>query len=126
MFEDWDFVVRAAMAVGVVSIPTRRRCTDGSTRANADTAESVATWEQAHAMVIDRLSSQPVLLPVGDARRLAATHFVTDGRDATSADLAEADAATRSAHTVTDSLVAGVRELGLSSAVRHRSAARRP
>jgi len=80
VYEDWLFLMQAAMAVGVVSIPAQtslyRRLDAGS----ADSVETVATWETAHATVIDRLSARPVLLPAGDARRLAGTHFVIEGR----------------------------------------------
>jgi hypothetical protein len=125
VYEDWDLLVRAAMVVGVVSIPhptsLYRRLDSG----NADTEETVATWHRAHAMVIDRLSAHPVLLPVGDARRLAGTHFVLDGRSRHEADLAAAEARidelTRSP---TRWLQAFAARLG--GAVRNRIAARRP
>ena len=125
VLEDWDFLVRAAMAVGVVSIPDATTLYRRLDSGNADTAESVATWERAHAMVIDRLSAAPVLLPVGDARRLAGTHFVTGGRSRHEADLAIAEARLdqliRSPARWARAFVAR-----LSSAVRRRSAARRP
>jgi glycosyltransferase involved in cell wall biosynthesis len=92
VYEDWDFLMRAAMIIGVASIPDETSLYRRLDSGNADTAESLATWERAHAMVIDRLSAQPVLLPTGDARRLAGTHFVTGGRSRHEADLAVAEA----------------------------------
>jgi glycosyltransferase involved in cell wall biosynthesis len=125
VLEDWDFLVRAAMAVGVVSIPDATALYRRLDSGNADTAESVATWERAHAMVIDRLSAAPVLLPIGDARRLAGTHFVTGGRSRHEADLAIAEAAldqlTRSPARWARTFAAR-----LAGAVRNRAAARRP
>ncbi|MEQ8840652.1 MAG: glycosyltransferase family 2 protein [Acidimicrobiales bacterium] len=125
VYEDWDFLMRAAMVAGVVSIPAATslyRRLDGG---NADDAATVATWERAHAAVIDRLSSRPVLLPAGDARRLAGTHFVLDGRSRHEQDLASArdelDQLTRS--PVRWGRAFGAR---LGSAARHRIAARRP
>jgi len=87
VLEDWDFLMHAAMAVGVVSITDQTSLYRRLDSGNADTAESTATWERAHALVIDRLSSRPVLLPAGDARRLAGTHFVLGGRSRHEAEL---------------------------------------
>jgi glycosyltransferase involved in cell wall biosynthesis len=125
VLEDWDFLVRAAMAVGVVSIPDATALYRRLDSGNADTAASVATWEQAHAMVIDRLSAAPVLLPVGDARRLAGTHFVTGGRSRHETDLAVAEA---TLDQLTRSPIRWARAFAarLWSAARRRSAARRP
>ena len=125
VYEDWDFLMRAAMAVGVVSIPQATSLYRRLDAGNADSAASVPTWERAHAMVIDRLSTHPVLLPVGDARRLAGTHFVTDGRSRHEADLAAAEARldrlTRSPRHWAQAFAARA-----SAAVGHRRAARRP
>ncbi|MEZ5243832.1 MAG: glycosyltransferase [Acidimicrobiales bacterium] len=125
VYEDWDFLMRAAMAVGVVSIPRATSLYRRLDAGNADSAESVATWEKAHAMVIDRLSATPVLLPAGDARRLAGTHFVTGDRSRHEADLTAAQAAL---DQLTRSPVHWARAFAAraSSAVRNRRAARRP
>ena len=125
VYEDWDFLMRAAMAVGVVSIPNATSLYRRLDAGNADSAASVATWERAHAMVIDRLSGNPVLLPAGDARRLAGTHFVTGGRSRHEADLAAAEARL---DQLTRSPVRWARAFAarVSAAVRHRHAARRP
>jgi len=92
VYEDWDFLLRAAMVVGVVSIPDQTSLYRRLEHGNADSAASVESWQRAHAMVIDRLAAQPVLLPPGDARRLAATHFEIDGRSRYESDLARAEA----------------------------------
>ncbi len=76
VLEDWDFLMQMAPICGVTSIDA---CTSIYRRlddANADTAESVSEWERAHAMVIDAMSKRPLLLPPGDARRVAGAHFV--------------------------------------------------
>lgn len=125
VYEDWDFLMRAAMAVGVVSVPQATSLYRRLDAGNADSVASVPTWERAHAMVIDRLSAQPVLLPAGDARRLAGTHFVTEGRSRHEADLAAAEARldrlTRSPRQWAQAFAARA-----SAAVRHRRATRRP
>jgi glycosyltransferase involved in cell wall biosynthesis len=125
VYEDWDFLMRAAMAAGVVSIPDATSLYRRLDSGNADSAESVATWEQAHAMVIDRLSAAPVLLPAGDARRLAGTHFVTGGRSRHETDLAAAEA---TLDQLTRSPLRWARMFAAraASAVRRGRAARRP
>lgn len=92
VFEDWDFLMRAAMVFGVTSIPNVTTLYRRLDHGNADTAEPVAAWERAHAAVVDRLSAGPVLLPAGDARRLAGTHFELGGRSRHERELAEARA----------------------------------
>lgn len=79
VFEDWDLLMRAAMLFGVNSIPTVTTLYRRLDGANADAAESVGVWENTHARVIARLADAPVLLPAGDAARLARTHFELDG-----------------------------------------------
>lgn len=79
VFEDWEFLVRLAMLVGVTSIPdatTLYRRLDGG---NAHSAHDEETWHRTHAAVIDRLSARPVLLPAGDARRVASGRFEPGG-----------------------------------------------
>lgn len=89
VLEDWDFLMQVAPLTGVVSINAQtslyRRLDDG----NAFEAESVETWQRAHARVIDRLSERPLLLPTGDARRVASAHFAPEGGSRHEADLAE-------------------------------------
>ena len=89
VLEDWDFLMHIAPLTGVVSINAQtslyRQLDDG----NAFAAETVETWQRAHAQVIDRLSSRPLLLPAGDARRVASAHFAPAGGSRHEADLAE-------------------------------------
>lgn len=100
VFEDWEFLVRLAMLVGVTSIPeatTLYRRLDGG---NAHSAHDGETWLRTHGAVIDRLSTGPVLLPAGDARRVASSHFEPGGESRHYRELvaakAELDALTRS------------------------------
>ena len=125
VYEDWDFLMRAAMACGVVSIPDETSLYRRLDAGNADAAEPVAVWERAHAQVIDRLSAHPVVLPAGDARRLARTHFVTGGVSRHEIELAEA---TATIDQLTRSPMRWLRAFAAraASAVRHRIAVRRP
>lgn len=75
VFEDWDLLMRVAMVAGVTSIAEETSLYRRLDHGNAHTAEDEEVWQKAHAAVIDRLSSRPVLLPAGDARRLASAHF---------------------------------------------------
>ena len=90
VFEDWEFLMRLAMLVGVTSTPEitalYRRLDSG----NADTVHDQQTWEETHAEVIKRLSSRPVLLPVGDAQRVASSHYVVGGESRHSQELQKA------------------------------------
>lgn len=90
VFEDWEFLMRLAMLVGVTSTPEitalYRRLDSG----NADTDHDQQTWEETHAEVIKRLSSRPVLLPVGDAQRVASSHYVVGGESRHSQELRNA------------------------------------
>lgn len=124
VLEDWDFLMRAAMALGVVSIPDETTLYRRLDAGNADAAETVATWERAHAMVLDRLDARPVVLPAGDARRLAGTHFVTGSRSRHEAEL---DAARAELAELTKSPTRWARAFGrrAADAARHRIAARR-
>lgn len=79
VFEDWDLLMRLAMLVGVESIAEETSLYRRLDSANANSTESAAVWEQSHARVLDRLSASPVLLPPGDARRLASAHFDPGG-----------------------------------------------
>ena len=92
VFEDWEFLMRAAMALGVTSIAAETSLYRRLDHGNADTVENEAAWRAAHAAVIDRLSDRPVLLPVGDARRLAGTHFQIGGRSRHESELVDAEA----------------------------------
>ncbi len=89
VLEDWDFLMRIAPLTGVVSIDAQtslyRQLDDG----NAFAAETVETWQRAHARVVDRLAAQPLLLPAGDARRIASAHFVPGGGSRHESDLAQ-------------------------------------
>jgi glycosyltransferase involved in cell wall biosynthesis len=79
VYEDWDLLMRVAMLAGVVSIPDETSLYRRLDSGNADTAETVAIWEKAHSKVLDRLSARPLVLPAGDARRLASAHFDIGG-----------------------------------------------
>ena len=75
VYEDWDVIMRVAMWCGVTSIPDEtavyRHLDDG----NAASVVDEAVWHEAHTAVLDRLSDLPLLLPTGDARRVASGHF---------------------------------------------------
>ncbi len=75
VYEDWDILMRTAVLAGVESVDADtsiyRRLDSGS----SFSAESEAIWHETHARVLDKLSSMPVVLPAGDARRLASAHF---------------------------------------------------
>ena len=79
VYEDWDLLMRVAMLAGVVSIPDETSLYRRLDGCNAGTIETVAIWEASHGTVLDRLSAMPLLLPPGDARRLASAHFDIDG-----------------------------------------------
>ena len=100
VFEDWEFLVRLAMLVGVTSIPEATTLYRRLDCGNAHSAHDEATWLRTHAAVIDRLSARPVLLPTGDARRVASGHFEPGGESRHGRELlmarAEIDALTRS------------------------------
>ncbi|MEM7140389.1 MAG: glycosyltransferase family A protein [Actinomycetota bacterium] len=100
VYEDWELLVRAAMLLGVTSITAVTTLYRRLDHGNADTAATVAEWDRAHAQVIDRLSATPVVLPAGDARRLAGTHFEPGRRSRHERELdelrAEMDQLTRS------------------------------
>ena len=90
VYEDWDLLMRVAMLAGVVSIPNETSLYRRLDNGNADTAEAGSIWEEAHARVLDRLSAAPLVLPVGDARRLASAHFDVDGGSRHDRELVEA------------------------------------
>ena len=79
VLEDWDFLMRIAPLTGVVSVDSQTSLYRQLDDSNAFAAETVDTWERAHAQVVDRLSARPLLLPTGDARRVARAHFVPAG-----------------------------------------------
>lgn len=125
VLEDWDFLMHLAPLTGVVSINAqtslyRRLDTGGS-----DTEEDVETWERAHAQVIGRMSGRALLLPAGDAQRVASAHFAPAGGSRHETDVVELateiDQLTRSPARWGRRF--GARAL---SAVRARVAARRP
>ncbi len=76
VFEDWHLLMRLAPITGVTSIPDETSLYRRLDGANADEHESADVWHRTHGVVLDRLSEHPVLLPGGDARRLASAHFV--------------------------------------------------
>ena len=90
VLEDWDFMVRVAMHAGTHSIAERTSLWRRLDRGNSDTAETVATWEATHAAIIERFAQRPVVLPVGDSRRLARTHFIPGGGSRHEVELAAA------------------------------------
>ncbi len=90
VYEDWDLLMRVAMLAGVVSIPDETSLYRRLDDANADSAETVAIWEATHTKVLDRLSARPLVLPAGDARRLASAHFDVGGGSRHDRELVEA------------------------------------
>jgi glycosyltransferase involved in cell wall biosynthesis len=120
VYEDWDFLMHAAMPLGVTSIPNETSLYRRLNQANADSETDVGTWERAHAMVIDRLSASPVVLPSGDARRLAGTHFQLGARSRHESDLT---AATTEIDRLTRSPLAALGAFGrrLFGAIRRRT-----
>ena len=79
VFEDWELLVRAAMASGVVSISDETSLYRRLDSANAFAVVDEATWHRTHAQVIDAFRARPVLLPSGIAERLAGAHFDPEG-----------------------------------------------
>lgn len=100
VFEDWELCMRVAQLCGVTSIDAETSIYRRLDHGNADTAVDERVWHETHALVIDRLSSRPVLVPTGDARRIASAHFVPGAGSRWELDHAEAtaelDALTRS------------------------------
>ncbi|MEM9200848.1 MAG: glycosyltransferase [Actinomycetota bacterium] len=88
VFEDWELFMRVAQLCGVTSIDAEtslyRRLDEGNASETVD--ESI--WHETHGRVIDRLSARPVIVPQGDARRIASAHFVPDAGSRHDADLA--------------------------------------
>jgi glycosyltransferase involved in cell wall biosynthesis len=125
VYEDWEFLMRAAMALGVTSIPDATSLYRRLDHGGADTAEDEAVWRATHAAVIDRLSARPVLLPCGDARRLAGTHFEIGGRSRHETELLSAQ---ETIDGITRSPTRWIRAFGrrVNGAIRHRIAERRP
>jgi glycosyltransferase involved in cell wall biosynthesis len=119
VFEDWELFMRVAQICGVTSIDEETAIYRRIDHGNADTEVDEHIWHVTHARVIDRLSARPVLVPLGDARRVASAHFIPGTgsrweRDYLDAQ-AELDALTRS--PLRYARVFGRRLLG---AVRHR------
>lgn len=76
VYEDWDLLMQVAPLAGVTSVEQPTSLYRQLDAANAAEAEPVPIWQATHAKVIDRLSARPLLLPVGDARRIAASHYL--------------------------------------------------
>ncbi len=90
--EDWDFIMRAVLRVGVVSSPEVTCIYHWWTRAESSrTVHGVAEWDRNNGRIVRKLDSQPLLLPEGSASRIRA---VLAERDAA---VAERDAL-RSGH----------------------------
>lgn len=69
--EDWDFLIRCALVVGVaetgrITSLYQRWVDDGST-----SAVSPEVWGACHAWLLEKLDASPLLLPAGMARELA-------------------------------------------------------
>jgi glycosyltransferase involved in cell wall biosynthesis len=100
VYEDWDILMRTALLAGVEAVDadtsTYRRLDSGS----SFSVESEAIWHATHARVLDKLSSGFIVLPPGDARRLASAHFEPGSGSRHDRELTEAkaelDALTRS------------------------------
>lgn len=76
VYEDWDLFMRVAQICGVTSIDAETSIYRRLDHGNADTEVDEQVWHDTHGRVIDRLSSRPVLVPIGDARRIASAHFI--------------------------------------------------
>lgn len=75
VFEDWEFLMRVAPVTGVTSINAQTSLYRRLDHGNADTAEDQAVWQHTHAVVVARIAERPLLVPVGDAQRIATAHF---------------------------------------------------
>ena len=77
--EDWDMIVRAALLIGVHSIPEStslyRRADGANSRSEADEAQ----WRRDREKVIRKLESEAFVLDGPAARRLAEAHFTSGG-----------------------------------------------
>ena len=100
VYEDWELFMRVAQICGVTSIDAETSIYRRLDHGNANTEVDERVWHETHGRVIDRLSSRPVLVPAGDARRIASAHFVPGGgsrwEDDHAAAQREVDALTRS------------------------------
>ena len=89
VLEDWDFLMHLAPLTGVVSINAQTSLYRRLDAGGSDTEETVETWERAHALVIERMSGRALLLPAGDAQRVASAHFAPAGGSRHEADVVE-------------------------------------
>jgi len=92
VYEDWDVIMRVAMWCGVTSIADETAIYRRVDHGNADTEFDAAIWHETHTVVLDRLSDLPLLLPVGDARRVASGHFAPGEGSTLQAEIDEARA----------------------------------
>jgi hypothetical protein len=95
VYEDWDLLMRVAPLTGVHSIDEPTSLYRQLDAGNANEAELPPVWVATHGVVIDRLSARPLLLPAGDARRVAAAHFQPGAGSRHEYDLASAQAMIR-------------------------------
>ncbi len=83
--EDWDFIMRAVLRVGVASSPEITCIYHWWTRAESSrTVHDEAEWDRNNGRIVRKLDSRPLLLPEGYASRLRA---VLAERDAAVAQL---------------------------------------
>lgn len=90
VFEDWEFLMRVAPLTGVTSINAQTSLYRRLDHGNADTAEDQAVWHHTHALVVARIAQRPLLVPVGDAQRIATAHFEIGSGSRHEAELAAA------------------------------------
>ena len=71
--EDWDFIMRAALRVGVASSPEITCIYHWWTRAESSrTVHAQDEWDRNLGRIVGKLDSQPVLLPEGSVGRIRA------------------------------------------------------
>lgn len=77
--EDWDLIVRAALLIGVHSIPEPTSLYRRGDGANSRSESDEAQWRADRERVIGKLEAEAFVLDGPAARRLAEAHFVSGG-----------------------------------------------
>lgn len=75
VLDDWDFLMRAAMLLGVTSIPTPTALYRRLDNGNAFTRVAPDIWQTTHKLIQNKLSRLPLVVPAGSAVRLADAEF---------------------------------------------------
>lgn len=92
VYEDWDLFVRVAMICGVTSIDDETSIFRHLDHGSSGTEVGVEIWQHTHTEVIERFAASPLLLPIGDARRVATAHFIPGADTRLAQDLRDAEA----------------------------------